>query len=345
MRYTMLVVGILLVALSGCLHGRGDHTIPFARDYQTLEKVTAKDAQEVVCKAHRVGAGHFAPYEYHSAAHYLAWAQEERAESDIKGEWDYSALAMKYGAEAQAKGAGVEDKGVAPLPDDMATAQAEFDRLKARYRELDPCKAKLVAPVPYAHIEAQLSLAEHELVEKCHYVDAARLMRPVEADIDAIWAMDADKDGVRDMEDGEPWIPEDPDGYEDEDGIPEPKPYPILSPVHFANDSAALSKEAMGYLRGIANMLIDGYSEATVYIKGHTDSNASDEYNMDLSKRRVDAVHQCLVENGAKNEMVLSTHHGESLPAADNATADGRALNRRVEISLDSPDVESPYCR
>lgn len=341
----VILTVLTVMLLSGCLHGRGEHAIPIARNYGALEKMEACEVDPKVATAHRVGAGHFAPYEYQSAAHYLDWARMERAESDIKGEWDYAALAKKYAEEAIAKGSGIPDKGEMAMPDSLEACQAEFDRLAARYRELNPCKAILVAPVVYAHIEANLSIAEHELVEKCHYVQAARFLRLVEPDIDAIWARDMDGDGVKDMQDGDPWIPEDKDGFQDEDGIPEPKPYPILAPVHFASDCAKLSKEAEGYLRGIANMLIDGYSEATVYIAGHTDSDASDEYNIELSKRRADAVLACLQANGAKNEMVISSHHGESKPLADNATAEGKAKNRRVEIHLDSPDVESPYCR
>jgi outer membrane protein OmpA-like peptidoglycan-associated protein len=341
--------GLLLVlaaafVLTGCLHGRGVHTVPIERDYAHVEKLKASDVDQDVAKAHRVGAGVFAPYEMHSALHYLEWARMERAQSDRKGEWDYAALAQKYAAEAIARG-GIPDKGELPMADNIEQARAEFERLKAKYLELDPCKAKLVAPVAYAHIEANLSHAEHEIIERCcHYEEGVRFLRWVEADIDAIWAHDADGDGIVDMKDGEPWIPEDADGFQDEDGIPEPKPYPELSAVHFANDSAKLTDEAEGYIKGIANMLIDGYSEATVYLAGHTDSDASDEYNMALSKRRVDAVSACLLAHGAKNGMVKMNHYGEAKPVADNKTEAGQAQNRRVEIWLDSPDVVTPYC-
>lgn len=340
-----MAAAVTVVALSGCVTGRGVHEIPVSRDYSTLEKMKASEVDQKVAEAHRVGAGLFAPYEYSSAAHYLEWAEMERAESDQRGEWDYAALAKQFAEEAIARGAGIPDKGEMPMPDNLAACQAEYDRLVARYRELDPCKAKLIAPVVYAHIEANLSIAEHELKEKCHYVEGARYLRWVEADIDAIWAKDTDGDGIKDMQDGEPWIAEDMDGFQDEDGMPEPKPYPVLSPIYFATNSAALSAEAQGYLRGVANMLIDGYSEVTVHLSGHTDSDASDEYNQALSTRRVDAVKSCLVANGAKNEMVSTAPHGESQPAADNATAAGKAKNRRVELVLDAPDVESPFCK
>lgn len=275
MKMGILLTLAMAVALAGCLHGRGEHTIPIARDYQTLEKVCLCEASECVHKMHRMGLHHLSPYEAESAMNYLKWSKMEKAESDRKGAWDYAGLAMNYAKQAIDSGKGLEDKGVTPIPDDYSTTKAEFDRLKARYLELDPCKAKLVAPVTYAHVEANLSIAEHELAEKCHHTEAYRFLRKVEPDIDAIWARDIDGDGVVNVMDGEPWIPDDKDAFQDEDGIPEPKPYPILEDVLFCNDCDTLSKEAKAYLRGVADMLYDGYTEATVVLSGHASSPAS----------------------------------------------------------------------
>ena len=345
MKVQILFSLLCCMALVGCLHGRGTHEIPLSRDYKTLEKATAAEAQCAVEKAHRVGAHLFDPYSYTSAAYYSKWAKMERAESDRRGEWDYSQLALLFAGHAMEKGSGVEDKGVLPLAENYEEAKAQLDHLVARYRELDPCKAKLVAPVVYACIEAHLSIAEHEIMEKCHAVQGSRWLRPVEADIDAIWALDTDGDGVPDMHDGDPWIPEDLDGFQDDDGIPEPKPYPVLKDVYFQTNSVVLSPDAQGYLRGIANMLWDGYKGATVYLAGHTDSDASDDYNVDLSKRRVDAVSAYLREQGVMQEIIKTSHYGEAKPVAPNTTAEGKAQNRRVEIWLDSPDPVSPYCQ
>ncbi len=333
-----------LVVMTGCLHNRGVHTVPHDRDYKNLEKHTYEQAQPAVKEAHRKGAHHFAPYQYTSAKAYLDFSIDARREGDRKGHRDYAKLAQEFADEALAEGSGVPDKGELAMPTDHAGAKAEFDRLKARYKELDPCKAKLVAPHIYAHIETNLAQAEHEIWERRHYPEGIRHLRYVEPDIDAIWAMDADKDGVRDMDDGEPWIPEDPDGFQDGDGIPEPKPYPILDDVNFATDSAVLSAHAKGYLEGIADMLIDGYSEATLILNAHTDSDATDEYNVKLSQRREQAVKDFLVEKGAKAGQIQSAHHGEAKPKADNSSSSGKAQNRRCELMLDSADPVSPYC-
>ena len=345
MHWKTTCAALSVVVLTGCLHGRGTHTVPVSRDYDSLPPATYEEAKPVVKEAHRKGAHHFAPYEYTSASTYLKFSHAARAEGDRKGHRDYAKLANDFANQAIAEGSGIPDKGMLSMPEDHAGAKAEFDRLKARYQELDPCKAKLVAPHIYAHIETNLAQAEHEIWERQHYPEGIRHLRYVEPDIDAIWAMDADNDGVRDMDDGEPWIPEDPDGYQDGDGIPEPKPYPILDDINFATDSSKLTENAKGYLEGIADMLIDGYSEATLYLNAHTDSDASDEYNQDLSARREQAVKDFLVEQGAKPSQIQSAHHGEGQPKADNSTSSGKAQNRRCELMLDSPDPVSPYCQ
>lgn len=344
MRHGLLVLGCVVV-LTGCLHGRGTHEIPVSRDYQALQDMSAEEAELHVNKAHRVGAHHFAPYEFTSAKHYLKRALAERAESDCQGEKDFASLAKMYAEQAIANGSGIEDKGEMPTAEDYEEAKAQFDALVAKYRELDPCKAKVVAPVTYAHIEIHLACAEHEIIEKCHAVQGSRWLKTVEADIDAIWAKDTDGDGVKDMHDGEPWIAEDMDGFQDEDGMPEPKPYPELEDVNFSSGSAALSTDAKGYLRGIADMMFDGYSEATIYLAGHTDSDASEGYNMDLSNRRAQAVADYLKAQGVTQEIIVTNHYGEAQPVAPNTTGAGKAQNRRCEIWLDSPDPVSPFCQ
>jgi outer membrane protein OmpA-like peptidoglycan-associated protein len=65
-------------------------------------------------------------------------------------------------------------------------------------------------------------------------------------------------------------------------------------------------------------------------IDGHTDARASDAYNMDLSQRRANAVAAIAAETGANVQQVRA--FGERKPRATNATRDGMAMNRRVEI-------------
>jgi len=74
-----------------------------------------------------------------------------------------------------------------------------------------------------------------------------------------------------------------------------------------------------------------------VQIVGHTDSVGSDEYNMKLSQRRAESVANYLVQNGVPRQNIKTDWRGKREPVASNATAAGRAQNRRVEITLTPP--------
>ena len=71
-----------------------------------------------------------------------------------------------------------------------------------------------------------------------------------------------------------------------------------------------------------------------VQIAGHTDSTGSDAYNRALSDRRAEAARKYLATTGVDGGRLASKGYGESQPAADNATEDGRAANRRTEIDV-----------
>jgi outer membrane protein OmpA-like peptidoglycan-associated protein len=74
------------------------------------------------------------------------------------------------------------------------------------------------------------------------------------------------------------------------------------------------------------------FPEIPVEIAGHTDSNGGDEFNLDLSERRAEAVLAYLVAAGESPGRFVVIGYGETQPIADNATADGRARNRRIEF-------------
>jgi outer membrane protein OmpA-like peptidoglycan-associated protein len=76
------------------------------------------------------------------------------------------------------------------------------------------------------------------------------------------------------------------------------------------------------------------YPNNNLIITGHTDSTGSTDTNMALSNRRADAVAEYLRANGVQGSRINAIGMGSSKPVASNSTADGRAQNRRVEISL-----------
>jgi len=98
----------------------------------------------------------------------------------------------------------------------------------------------------------------------------------------------------------------------------------------FASGSANLTAPAQASLRALARQLGGGSSRIT--IEGHTDSQGAAASNLALSKRRAEAVRRLLEDAGLPGSRLTATGKGQAEPVADNATADGRARNRRVEI-------------
>jgi outer membrane protein OmpA-like peptidoglycan-associated protein len=103
--------------------------------------------------------------------------------------------------------------------------------------------------------------------------------------------------------------------------------------ILFDFDSAAVRVDAEPTLSEVAEVL-KAYGERPARIEGHTDSIASDSYNLELSKRRAESVRKWLGGHGVKGARLTAVGHGESQPVADNATPAGRQSNRRVEIVI-----------
>jgi OOP family OmpA-OmpF porin len=99
--------------------------------------------------------------------------------------------------------------------------------------------------------------------------------------------------------------------------------------VFFAHDSAKLMPESYADLDVLVSFLKDAPA-ATGIFEGHTDSNGSDAHNQGLSQRRADSVKKYVVGKGIDAGRVSTKGYGESQPEADNASAEGRAQNRRV---------------
>lgn len=112
----------------------------------------------------------------------------------------------------------------------------------------------------------------------------------------------------------------------------------LSSEVTFDYDSDAIKTGFKGSLNKVANVLSD-YDRTVVHVIGHTDSTGSDSYNQNLSERRAGSVKNYLTVNGVSGERILTDGRGESEPVATNNTAEGRQMNRRVEIFL-KPVIE-----
>ncbi|MCP5466144.1 MAG: OmpW family outer membrane protein [Steroidobacteraceae bacterium] len=101
--------------------------------------------------------------------------------------------------------------------------------------------------------------------------------------------------------------------------------------VHFDTASAVLKPESYADLDAVAKFMTDVPRVAGV-LEGHTDSVGNDKSNERLSQRRAESVKAYLVSKGIDPARLQTQGFGESQPEADNATADGRAKNRRVVL-------------
>ena len=175
---------------------------------------------------------------------------------------------------------------------------------------------------------------------------------------------DADGDGVADKDDkcptvagpkanaGCPWPDTDGDGVLDKDdkcptvkgtvanqGCPEVSEEVMKTlnnygkVILFDSGKSTFQKGTYTVLQSITSILNE-YPYSRFQIEGHTDSDGSNQLNQALSENRAAAVKNYLIENGISTDRLRSTGFGETKPIATNKTAKGKAMNRRVEISL-----------
>ena len=110
----------------------------------------------------------------------------------------------------------------------------------------------------------------------------------------------------------------------------------IPSDAGFATNSAVLNANMYPILQRLAQTLNQNPA-ATVSSVGHTDSTGTDAINNPLSQRRADAAKAYLVSQGVAGSRIATSGAGSTQPIASNATVDGRAQNRRVEIFVAEP--------
>jgi len=159
---------------------------------------------------------------------------------------------------------------------------------------------------------------------------------------------DEDSDGVFDRRDRCPDTPENTEV--DHRGCPLPQ-YPVaVKPVEPAPQSEVITLSDAGNVlfdfdksdltpaaKAQLDTLMDKLRNADVVsikVIGHTDSKGSDAYNQALSERRASSVAAYLLSQGLAPNKLTSEGRGESEPVADNASDEGRAENRRVELHI-----------
>jgi OOP family OmpA-OmpF porin len=161
-----------------------------------------------------------------------------------------------------------------------------------------------------------------DALDKCPTTPAGRKVNAAGCELDG------DGDGVLDSADQCPTTPA--GDRVDSKGCSLPTVL-NLKGVNFDNNKDTLRPDAAAILDD-AVATLKRYPALKVEIAGHTDSANSDAYNLDLSQRRAKSVLDYFVGHGVEADRLSAKGYGEAEPIADNATADGRFKNRRVEL-------------
>lgn len=103
--------------------------------------------------------------------------------------------------------------------------------------------------------------------------------------------------------------------------------------VTFDFDSASLRADFFDVLDSVA-LVLEEFDQTVLVIDGHTDSTGSRSYNMELSERRSETVGRYLINQGVAPVRIDTYGYGPDHPVASNDTEEGRAANRRVELTL-----------
>ncbi|MFH2095217.1 MAG: OmpA family protein, partial [Bacteroidota bacterium] len=107
-----------------------------------------------------------------------------------------------------------------------------------------------------------------------------------------------------------------------------------LNNIFFDLDKATLKEESFSELNRLVRLLKEN-ATMSITISGHTDNQGSDQYNLKLSEDRVNSVIQYLITNGVAKDRLSGKGYGESNPIGTNDTEEGKAINRRVEFTID----------
>ncbi len=112
----------------------------------------------------------------------------------------------------------------------------------------------------------------------------------------------------------------------------DPKQVKVVLNIRFASGSTQIPESGKSDLYTLLNGLHKTKGKIKIY--SYTDSSGSDAINLKYSQLRADEVRLFLVKNGIDPARVTATGYGETNPIADNTTKEGRARNRRIEVSF-----------
>ena len=247
--------------------------------------------------------GRYAQLEARTASDTLARADEAWRKDHDASEANHLAYLARQQAEtalntARARKADADVK--------QAATEADRLRLQARTREAEAAREQAAAQARTAQLAQQQALSAEQR--------AAREQAAARAAQERVQQLEAQ---LRDIE-----------AQQTERGL-----LVTLGDVLFAFNKADLTPQAAPRLDKLASFLRQ-FPDRRLRIEGYTDSVGGDAYNLELSQRRAQAVQDALVQRGVDPSRITARGYGKAHPVADNGSAEGRAMNRRVEIVI-----------
>ena len=109
--------------------------------------------------------------------------------------------------------------------------------------------------------------------------------------------------------------------------------------VNFEPQSFELTPQSKEMLDEVVVTINASPELQKIEVSAHTDNKGSEKYNLKLSEQRAETVKQYLIEKGVRENRLVAKGYGESEPIADNKTDEGRAKNRRVELTVIEDEV------
>lgn len=107
----------------------------------------------------------------------------------------------------------------------------------------------------------------------------------------------------------------------------------VFQPIYFDYDKWDIRPEHIDFLKKMVRV-VDGHTDLRIKVTGHTDADGSDAYNIELSKKRAQALIDFFIAHGLSRDRIEIDFKGETLPIDSNDTPEGKQRNRRVDFSF-----------
>lgn len=314
MKPARIVLGAAAVVLTGC-----------ATANPPGELVSARQAYADA----RVDAVERAPVEVHEAGQILARAESawKHGDDDVARDLAYVAERTSELALVRAQNRLLEEQGEAGERA-LLDRSEEARRRAAERLEAERDRAQMTA----AELERERAALENErrlAEERAAQLEQERLQREAQsAELEAERQARADAEAK--LSETMRRLDEIANVREDPEEIVIVLPGEVL----FASGKATLTSTARDKLQRVVDAVV-AQGEGAIRIEGHTDSQGSTELNDRLSQARAEAVRDFLVDAGVARDRISAIGRGELEPLVDNNTAENRAVNRRVEITVE----------